>query len=50
MHGVFSEGLFYGSRYFVVESGEKTYLDGASWNPSWVEGQNVAEEVGIKII
>ena len=47
IHGVFSEGLFYGSRYFVVESG-KIYVESASWNPDWVEGQDVTSEVGIK--
>jgi hypothetical protein len=47
MHGVFSEGLFYGSRYFVVQSGEKVYIDTPSWNPAWVEGQDVANEVGV---
>src|SRR5579859_59398 len=34
MSGVLSEGLFYGSQ-------------GASWNPAWREGDNVASEVGI---
>ena len=47
MHGVFSEGLFYGSRYFVVEFGEKVYIDSPRWNPAWVEGQDVANEVGV---
>lgn len=47
MHGVFSEGLFYGSRYFVVESEVKSYIDTPSWNPAWVEGQDIGPEVGI---
>lgn len=45
--GVFSSGLFYGSRYFVVESGNKEYVDSPSWNPSWAEGQDVSQEVGV---
>ena len=41
MYGVFSEGLFYGSRYHVAG----VYQDSKSWNPSWVEGHII--EVGI---
>jgi hypothetical protein len=33
-NGVWSEGLFYGSQ-------------GASWNPAWKEGDDVAAEVGV---
>jgi len=46
--GVLSEGLFYGSRYFVDEGGgDRVYYTSPSWNPAWVEGQDVAQEVGI---
>lgn len=45
--GVFSAGLFYGSRYFVVESGVRRYIDSPSWNPAWTEGQDVSEEIGV---
>ena len=34
MDGVLSDGLFYGSQ-------------GASWNPKWIIGQDVTEEVGV---
>ena len=44
MQGVFSEGLFYGSRYFMVESGVKIYTDSPSWNPEWVDGQEISIE------
>jgi hypothetical protein len=47
MRGSWSDGLFYGSRYFEVVNGEKVYHDGPSWNPAWVEGQDVTEELGI---
>ena len=43
MDGVHSDGLFYGSRYYAT--GE--YIDSPSWNPTWVVGQDVSEEVGI---
>ena len=46
--GIFSEGLFFGSQFFLVHSsGELSYHEPASWNPKWREGDNVAEEVGI---
>ena len=47
MHGVFSEGLFYGSRFWMLEAEEKIYKESASWNPLWVEGQYVSEEIGV---
>ena len=47
MHGVYSEGLFYGSRYFEIKDGQKVYIDSPSWDITWVEGENVANEVGI---
>jgi hypothetical protein len=50
--GVFSEGLFYGSRYFLLTTtlwvpGGRTYHDSPSWNPAWKEGDDVTEEVGV---
>lgn len=47
--GVVSEGLFYGSRYYATSFGddEKTYCEVPRWNMEWVEGQDVAAEVGI---
>jgi hypothetical protein len=46
--GVFSEGLFYGSAFFDQDvNGQKTYDVGPSWNPDWIEGQDVTEEIGV---
>jgi hypothetical protein len=45
--GIFSEGLFYGSRFWVVEWGEKVYNDGPSFSPSWKEGDDVSEAIGV---
>jgi hypothetical protein len=47
MLGVYSEGLFYGSRFFDVADGQKVYDVGPSWNSDWIEGQDVTEELGI---
>jgi hypothetical protein len=46
-HGVFSDGLFYGSRFFLKNGEEKEYQMGPSWNPDWIEGQDVTEEIGV---
>lgn len=45
MRGVFSEGLFYGSRYYKIEAGNKTYIDSPSWNSNWVLGQDISNEI-----
>jgi hypothetical protein len=50
--GVHSDGLFYGSRYFLPTSTlsklrGKTYHDSPSWKPEWKEGDDVTEQVGI---
>lgn len=47
MKGVFSNGLFYGSQFFVLENGEKKYINSRAWNPRWNAGDNVAQELGI---
>jgi hypothetical protein len=47
MHGVLSEGLFYGSRYWTEMGGEKVYVNSPSWNLNWKEGDEVGAEVGI---
>lgn len=47
MKGVQSEGLFYGSQYWIKANGLKGYIKSASWNPTWVEGQDITKEVGI---
>ncbi len=44
---VMSEGLFYGSNFYLVEDGARTYYRGPSWNPEWVEGQDVTNEIGV---
>lgn len=46
-YGIVSEGLFYGSRFWTLCGNEKVYQDGPSWNPSWVEGQDVTKEIGV---
>jgi len=48
MQGVQSEGLFYGSRYWTIQDGERVYVDSASWNSDWIVGQDVSQEVGIQ--
>lgn len=45
--GILSEGLFYGSIFWVVESEGKVYNKGPSWNPAWTEGQDVTAEIGV---
>jgi hypothetical protein len=35
IQGVASEGLFYGSRYWVIQDGQSVYVESPSWNPSW---------------
>jgi hypothetical protein len=45
--GVFSEGLFYGSVFFDVVDGVKVYASGSSFDPDWVEGQDVTAELGV---
>jgi hypothetical protein len=47
LNGLRSDGLFYGARYFVQADGGKQYVNSPSWNPAWVDGQDVATEVGI---
>jgi hypothetical protein len=46
--GSVSEGLFYGSRFFIMKGEEKEYFGGESWNLDWIEGQDVTEEIGVK--
>lgn len=48
MFGVMSEGLFYGSRFFTVNDGQKVYHESRAWNPNWKEGDDVAEQLGIR--
>jgi hypothetical protein len=47
--GEYSDGLFYGSRYFVLSPppGDLAYIESPHWNPNWKEGDDVAEELGI---
>lgn len=45
--GTFSEGLFYGSRYWILDGETKKYIDSPSWNPKWAVGECVDTEVGI---
>ena len=45
--GVFSEGLYYGSRFYDLAEGQKVYSNGPSWNPDWIEGQDVTDEIGV---
>lgn len=47
MHGVHSDGLFYGSRYWVIENGVRKYINSPSWKPDWQEGHDVINEVEI---
>ena len=48
VQGVFSEGLFYGSRYYTGDS-EKIYHVPPRWNPNWVEGSDITEELRSEI-
>lgn len=47
MKGILSDGLFYGSRYFVDKDDGRFYIESRSWNPKWKEGDDVAAELGI---
>jgi hypothetical protein len=49
MNGIRSDGLFYGSEYWIIDDQyrDKVYEKSASWNPSWKEGDDVAAEVGV---
>lgn len=48
--GVFSEGVFYGSQFWEIEeSGQKKWFIGESWNPSWLEGDDVGEQLGVTL-
>ena len=46
--GVPSAGVFYGSRYWLEKDGVKTYFDSPSWNPSWKEGDDITQELGLE--
>lgn len=43
IHGVLSDGLFYGSRYHTEMDGVRTYHHSRSWQEGWLEGQDVAQ-------
>lgn len=45
--GTYSNGLFYGSRYFTEECGRRVFHDGPSWNKDWELGRDVSQEFGI---
>ena len=45
--GVFSQGLFYGSRFWTLHEGTKVYQSSASWNPYWKDGDDVTSEIGV---
>ena len=49
LFGYESEGLFYGSRFYDVigDNNQKVFGVGPSWNPDWIEGQDVTEELGV---
>lgn len=52
MHGVKSEGLFYGSYYWTKKEGYQHQVEvtSPSWNPDWKEGDDVSHEVGITYV
>jgi hypothetical protein len=47
LHGVHSEGLFYGSCYWTKQGNQWIEVSSPSWNNNWKEGDDVAKEVGI---
>lgn len=50
VQGLLSEGLFYGSHFYDLVDGKKVYDVGPSWNPDWIEGQDVTEELGVTFV
>lgn len=46
---VFSNGLFYGSKYFTEEKGILVYHTSPSWNAAWVIGDDIGADVGITV-
>lgn len=49
LHGVLSEGLFYGSRYYEMVNGVKVYKDSPAWNAMWTEGEDVTSEIKVLV-
>jgi len=47
MHGVRSEGLFYGSCYWTKQGDWWIEVNSASWNPNWKEGDDITSQVVI---
>jgi hypothetical protein len=47
MRGERSDGLFYGSRFYEVKDGQQVWVESASWNHSWKEGDDVTAEIGV---
>lgn len=46
--GITSSGLFYGSRFWTPASdGTVTWHEGASWDPAWLEGDDVTAAIGV---
>lgn len=48
MGGIASAGVFYGSRYWLEKDGVRTYIDSPSWNPSWKEGDDITDQLGLE--
>lgn len=47
MAHVLSSGVFYGSRYYTYENGERVYHESPSWNTSWNDGDDVGGLLGL---
>lgn len=45
--GVRTDGLFYGSRYYIETDNTRTYQDTPSWDPNWKEGDDVTTQIGV---
>lgn len=45
--GVRTDGLFYGSRFYLLDGEQRVYQSGPSWNPDWKIGDDVTAQIGV---
>ncbi len=47
MAGIMSEGLFYGSHFWLKNGKHFEEQTARNWNPKWKEGDDITDELGI---